>query len=160
MTNFLEYLSKDTLPDSLLREFVEWCIWEQARPALVNILKRTGLDDYARNLSLVDDLSTFSQLSEAAGKSANEARKKTGPLGLSSAEAASFIGSKMATSAMEENFDAEGVAFFAAQLCGWDGFAKTSFSDGKSKLDTEEEARKQQEAKLRELWAEHEKKEK
>jgi hypothetical protein len=89
-TELLNHLGKDTLPETLLREFVDWCVWEQARPALEVILTKTGMKAHAANIARASDLVEFASACENAGKHANEARKNTGPLGLSTAEATAF----------------------------------------------------------------------
>lgn len=155
MSELLEHLSRDTLPPELLETFVNWCVWEQARPALVAILQKTGLQEHAQNLQEAKTFTALAQISEKAGNEVHEARKSTGPLGLSTAEAASFLVSKMAKAATEAEWDPEGVAFFAAQVCGWAAFAEIGFNDFSRKTLAEQLARQTQEDRLSALWSQH-----
>lgn len=150
--SLLEHLAKDTLPEPLLREFVQWCALEQAKPALVDLLTVTGFEETARQLATVDTLATLATVSEDAGEQAQEARKRTGPLGLSSAEAAANLTNRLVRAAMGDPFEPDAVAFFAAQVCGWKGFADGNFTDSQQKQTAEAAARVAQEAKLRALW--------
>lgn len=152
MSNILEHLGKDTLPNDLVERFVHWCIWEQARPALVRVLTETGLKHHAEAIAQAEDLNALAALSHKAGQAAEEARRSTGPLGLSTAQAASFLVSRLVQSASEADYDPEGVAFFTAQVCGWAGFADGAFSDPALKNEAEAQARREQEAHLTQLW--------
>jgi hypothetical protein len=152
MSELLDHLSRDTLPPELLDSFVNWCVWEQAHPALLTILQKTGLYEQADHLQTAKTFAMLAQISEKAGNDVHEARKSTGPLGLSTAEAASFLVSRMAKAATEAEWDPEGVAFFAAQVCGWAGFAEVGFNDFNRKTIAEQIARQTQEDQLSGLW--------
>ena len=154
-TELLDHLGKDTLPESLLREFVDWCVWEQARPALEIILTKTGMGLHATNITRASDLIEFGAACETAGKHAHEARKNTGPLGLSTAEATAFLAQKMANAGMTDPLDVEAIAFYMVQLVGWKGFAESGFLNPVAKSQAETNARDAQEAKLQELWKAH-----
>lgn len=155
MSELFDNLSRDTLPPALVEAFVNWCVFEQARPAMVQVLEKTGLHDHAERLRAATTYAALVATSETAGHDAHEARKSTGPLGLSTAEAAAFLVSRVARAATELEWDPEGVAFFAAQVCGWAGFAASGFSDFNRKNDAEQVARTEQEAKLSDLWQQH-----
>lgn len=152
MSDLLSHLGKDTLPDKLIREFVDWCVWEQARPALVVILQHTGLEEDASKIESVADYESLSIACITAAENAHTARQRTGPLGLSTAEASAFLAQRLAKSVQEEPVDAEDVAFFTIQVCGWRGFAESKFSDHSRKADAEAQARQEQEAQLQNLW--------
>jgi hypothetical protein len=152
MSELLSHLGKDTFPEAMIREFVDWCVWEQARPSLVVILTQTGLEGDASKIEEVTDYESLSVACSNAGKNAHEARQRTGPLGLSTAEATAFLAQRLAKAAQDEHLDAEEVAFFTMQVCGWRGFAESKFADNTRKADTEVEARQAQEAKLQSLW--------
>jgi len=155
MSDLLDHLSKDTLPSSLLEDFVRWAVFAQARPALVQILQKTGLDDDSAAVACVSDCAALARASAHAGQQAKQARRRSGPLGLSAAEAAAFLTQKMAQAAEGDEFDPEAVAFFAVQVCGWLGFAQSGFANSLRKHEKEIEARKAQEQKLRALWEAH-----
>jgi len=151
MSELLLHLSKDTLPLNMVKEFVNWCVWQQAKPALVVILEHTGLEETAAAIVATTDLANLAVISQDSGKSVHNQRPNTGPLGLSTAEATLFLVSRMATAASESDWDPEGVAFFSAQVCGWAGFAQASFSDATRKVGAEQAARQQQEEQLAKL---------
>jgi hypothetical protein len=154
-TDLLNHLGKDTLPEPLLREFVDWCVWEQARPSLEVILNKTGMTTHATNIARTTDLVEFAAACENTGKDAHEARKNTGPLGLSTAEATAFLAQKMANAAMSDPLDVEAIAFYMVQLVGWKGFAESDFLNPTKKLEAESAARTVQENKLQDLWKVH-----
>ena len=152
MGSLLEHLGKDTLPQALLDAFVRWCVWEQARPALALVLEKAQLATLAEEVREAEDLVTLSGVSERAGQSAHEARKATGPLGMSAAEAAAFEMANLVRAADADDGDPESVAFFAARVCGWAGWAETDFTDPAQKMLAEQEARDLQENQLHTLW--------
>ncbi len=152
MAELLEHLGKDTLPRQLVKEFVNWCVFEQGYPALLLVLDKTMMTEVASKLRETTDLDTLYKLGQEANLLAKEARERTGPLGLSAAEAAANEFTKMIEATSEPNWDAEGVAFFASRVYGWAGWAETDFADPMQKAIAERQARKAQEACLEELW--------
>ena len=155
MTSLLEHLGKDTLPKPVLDAFVDWCIWQQARPALLQVLEKTKLVGPADDVRAASDLPALATSSERARNEAHEARKTTGPLGMSAAEAAAFEVTNLVTAASEEEWDPESVSFFAARVCGWAGWAQTDFKDPEQKSKAEITARNEQDAQLQTLWKKH-----
>jgi len=155
MTEFLDNLGKDTFPPAMIDDFVRWCVWEQARPALVEILAVTGCGDLADEIENISSYSKLEKLSGEAGNYAHEMAQRTGPLGISSAEAAAFLAQKLARAAQESDWDPEGVSFFTIQVLGWHGFAGTMFTDMKKKIEATNTARDQQEQKLATLWEQY-----
>ena len=88
-------------------------------------------------------------------RSRHEARQQTGPLGLSTAEAAAFLAHRLANAALSDPLDAEAISFYAVQIMGWKAFAEADFLDPTKKPGGETKARQQQEERLRELWQAH-----
>lgn len=154
MASFLDHLDKDTFSVSLLSDFVAWCVWDQARPSLISILQKTGLDDQATAIANVDDYVGLAANAHEAARHVAEVRKITGVLGLSSAEASSFLTMRLADAATNSN--AEDVAFFAAQLAGWQAFSEVAFTDAKAKQAGEVAARTAQEMQLQALYRTYE----
>jgi hypothetical protein len=154
MNSLLDHLGKDTLPEALLQEFVNWCVWEQASPALVIVLENVQLQELAQSIRETRSLVELESLSAHAVSRIQELRKRTGPLGLSAAEAAAFEINNLAKAAAESHQDAESIAFFAARVCGWAGWAETEFIDPMRKAEAESEARDLQEERLQALWVE------
>lgn len=152
MSALLEYLGKDSLPHDLEAEFVEWCVWQQARPALALILQKANLNRYAAEVKNVASLKSLSEVSRRAATEAHKLRGTTGPLALSSAEAAAFEVNHLARAATEHDWDPEGVAFFSARVCGWAGWAQTDYQQPARKVLAEDSARQQQGLHLHELW--------
>ena len=152
MTDLLDNLSKDIFPPAMVDHFVRWCVWEQARPALVNVLSLTGVGDLADEIRATTSYAELEKLSEQAGKYAQDIGKRTGPLGISTAEAISFLMQKLAHAAQEADWDPEAVSFYTIQVMGWQGFAETMFTETKKKIEATEAARTAQEEKLAELW--------
>jgi len=152
MTDLLDNLSKDVFPPAMVDHFVRWCIWEQARPALVSVLSLTGVTDLADEISKTTSYTELERLSEQAGNHAHEIGMRTGPLGISTAEATAFLVQKLAHVAQEADWDPEAVSFYTVQVMGWQGFAETMFTEMKKKLEATEAARITHEEKLAELW--------
>ena len=152
MSEFIDNLGKDVFPPAMVDYFVRWCVWEQARPALVDVLAVTGVEGLADEIEQTSSYSELERLSEKAGNYAHDIGKRTGPLGISTAEAIAFLAQKLARAAQEADWDPEAVSFFTIQVVGWHGFAGTMFTDIKKKLAAAEDARVKQEEKLAELW--------
>jgi hypothetical protein len=152
MSDLLSHLGKDTLPDALIRDFVDWCVWKLTCPSLVVILERTGLERDAASIDVTKDYQSLITACAAAAQNAHAARQRTGPLGLSTAEATAFLAQRLAKAATQDAVDAEEVAFFTMQVCGWRGFAEGNFEDYHRKANAELEARQAQEEKLYALW--------
>jgi len=152
MTTLLEHLGRDSLPPAVIDAFVRWCVWQQARPALLTVLKQTGLHEAVEQVEGATTYAELHQITAAIGADVHAMRTRTGPLGLSAAEATCFLVSRIAAAATEAHWDPEGVAFFAAQMQGWAAFAETGFSEPVRKPAGEQQARQQQEAMLSELY--------
>lgn len=152
MSEFLDNLGKDVFPAVMIDHFVRWCVWEEARPALVKVLSVTGVDELSNQIKHTSSYSDLETLSERAGKYAHEIGKRTGPLGISTAEAISFLAQKLAHAAQESDWDPEAVSFFTIQVLGWHGFAESMFTDIHKKVEAADAARERQENKLAELW--------
>jgi len=155
MNDLLNQLAGDAAPAEVVQQFVGWCVWQQARPALALVLAKVGLDDMVQAINTVDDLGSLAYLSHEANTYIKDLRGSTGPLLLSAAEAATFEFSSMVAAAREDGADVEGVAFFAARVFGWAGWAAVDFADPAQKAVAEAQARKQQTSVLDRLWREH-----
>lgn len=149
MSDILNQLGSDSVPREVLESFMGWCVWQQARPALTLVLAKVGLDELVAAIDATDDLTTLARLSQQANATIKELRGSTGPLLLSAAEAATFEFSSM-TAAVGD--DAEGVAFFAARVYGWAGWAAVDFADPAQKTAAETQARQQQASTLERMW--------
>jgi hypothetical protein len=152
MSQLLDNLSQDVFPPAMVDHFVRWCIWEQARPALVSVLTLTGVTDLADEINAASSYTELERLSEQAGNHAHEIGQRTGPLGISTAEATAFLVQKLAHVAQEADWDPEAVSFYTIQVMGWQGFAQSSFTEMRKKIEVTEAARITQEEKLAELW--------
>ncbi len=153
--NVLDYLGKDALPYALESAFVNWCVWEQARPALVRVLEKTVLSSLASEFQAAGDLATLAALGQRALEEVERAHADTGPLGLSAAKAAVFEFNNLLATVPEPDFDPEAAAFFAARVCGWAGWTDADFGPPETKTRAEDAARQQQAVRLRALWQEH-----
>ena len=154
MSNLMDHLGSDTLPASLIDAFVRWCMLEQARPALVTVLIKFGLGDLAAQVEATDDSSTLLTLSSQIHQQVQAlgAKSSTGPLGFSAAKAATYEFGNLMRASTENPVDAEAVAFFAARICGWAGWAGADFAEPERKSTEEHQARQTQERTLRTLW--------
>lgn len=148
MSDLLEHLDRETLPASVVEDFVQWCIWEQAKPALLLILERNEMDEAAAAFRSVED---YPVLAAVTARYADQLHGKTGKLGLSAARAAVFEFSNLMNAASTEHWEPEAVAFFAGRVYGWAGWAATNFTDPGHKVVAEAQAAEQQEAKLARL---------
>lgn len=152
MNNLIDHLSQDSLPVELVESFVNWCVWQQSQPAFLMVLRRNKLEQDAQQIQQASSYFELTDMSNRIGLRLKAARTSTGPLGLSTAEAAAFLMSKLARAATEADWDPEGLAFFAVQLCGWAGYAETDFTRPQQKTIAEAGARLAQEQHLRQLW--------
>jgi hypothetical protein len=154
LDNILDHLGRDTLPREVVNSFVHWCIWEQARPAMTIVLERAGLTDIAVQMHDAADIPMLTRLGQETNQHIRMLRGQTAPLLLSAAEAAAFEFNNLTNAASEDQWDAEGVAFFAARVCGWASWADTDFTDPTRKAAAERIARKAQIAELERLLRE------
>ena len=152
MTTLLEHLGRDTLPPAVIDAFVQWCVWQQARPSLLTVLRQTALLEAVQKVEAAATYAELQHITTAIGADVHAMRTRTGPLGLSAAEATSFLVSKIAVAATESEWDPEGVAFFASQVQGWAAFAESGFTEPMRKPAGEQLARQQQETMLAELF--------
>lgn len=155
MSNLLDHLGKDTLPDILQEMFVHWCVWHQARPALVQVLERVDLHLYADQIRGATNLREVIQYGRKANAHIKMLRMKTNPLGLSAAEAATYEFSQLVAAADERNLDSESVAFFAARVCGWAAWAASGFASNTAKETAEQRALQFQADRLSQLLREN-----
>lgn len=155
MSDRLTQLNSDALPRVVLEMFAHWCVWEQARPALVTVLQRTNLGESAAAIRDSADLLEVTQHVQAVNGGIRDLRAQADPLGTSAAEGAAFEFTRMIEALDETNLDAEAVAFFAARVCGWSGWAETDFRDPTRKATAEHEARDAQTLRLSQLIAGH-----
>jgi hypothetical protein len=154
LEDLLDHLGRDTLPRRVVNTFIHWCIWAQARPAMAIVLERAGLTDIAVRMRDAGDLAVLTRLGHETNQHIRMLRGQTAPLLLSAAEAAAFEFNNLTNAASEEYWDAEGVAFFAARVCGWASWADTDFTDPTRKAAAERIARKAQVAELERLLRE------
>ncbi len=151
MSELLQQLSKDIFPPTLIQQFVDWCIWEQARPALLLVLQKVQLEEPAQILAAAQDIDQLLIATEQVAQRIFEARKSTGPLGLSAAEAAAYEMQNMLRAALDEGDDPESVVFFSARVCGWAAWAETGFTNPAQKAIAEATARDKQTHTLEKL---------
>jgi len=150
----LEHLGKGTLPHELESAFVNWCMWEQARSAVIAVLDKTDLQPLLTQFQQAADLAALTAVAQRAVDETARARD-TGPLALSAAKAVAFEFNNLVKVADGEDFDAEAAAFFAARVCGWAAWAAADFSDVTRKTEAEAEARREQAERLSALWQQH-----
>jgi hypothetical protein len=155
MGDLLSHLGRDTLPQEVIREFVHWCVWQQARQALVLVLEEASLTQIAESIQTAEALPEVTQLSEQAKAHIDTLDRQDYPRGLSAAEGAVFEFINMAKSAEEATLDVEAVSFFASRVCGWAGWAVTGFNETAEKSAAESAALQAQEAHLEGLLKEH-----
>jgi len=154
MTDLLAHLNRDTLPEALVDAFIQWCIWEQARPALITVLEVGMMHDLADNLRHAETLVALMEHGDLANAYAKQMQGQANPKMLSAAEAAAFEFGNMMRATTPDHYDAEEVAFFASRVCGWAQWAISGFADPNEKMQAEDDARKEQETHLERLWRE------
>lgn len=135
-------------PATVQRDFVTWMILSQARPAFIEILQLTGIDDNVDAIEATTSLLMLAALSQHAVRRARANRRRSGKLGMSTAEAAANLMYRMAQVAQRGDCDPHRIAFFSAQTCGWLGFAQSGFSSSHLKEQYEASARQDQETHL------------
>ena len=152
MSGLLDQLDSTALPDALVRAFVKWCVWEQARPALAVVLLKNDLSSIADQLNALCDWESLLAWSAETIETINRIQHRPGYLGLSAAKGATFEYQSLVKAAGQDDWDPEGAAFFSARVCGWAGWAVGDFRQPTQKIEAERLAREEQEARLRALW--------
>jgi len=151
MSDLINHIGRDTLPATVVEQFVRWCVLEQAKPSLLKVLKMVEFDTLIGEIQAAENFDVLLALSVQANTWAKSQRERgrTGLLGYSAAEAAAFEFGNMLRATQQTQFDAEAVAFFAARVHSWAGWAATQFSDPSQKAIAEKAARDAQETYLR-----------
>lgn len=147
----LDHLDKDVLPREVIQAFVTWCVWEQSRPALAQVLEQTPLAGLTEQLRSAQDLPALAALA-AEVRFAPEETSSDNPLAISAAEGAAFEFANLVQAAQEAEIDAESVAFFASRVCGWAGWASRNFTSQADKTAAEQSARQAQEDRLEAIY--------
>ena len=135
----LDLLGTTQLTREIERQFVEFCVWEQAAMACVRIMKQTGLGADARATAAIhrDATRLASQARHAAGQ-VLQAGLAAMPLAAVQGMAAEV--EQLAAAAQPDDGapDASAVSFHAARLMGWASWAEHDFSTGLYKSSAEE----------------------
>ncbi len=147
--SMLDHLDNKVLPRRLRERFMAWCVMEQARPALADLLAGTNLAGAGAALHDADDLLTLKQLAAAIKVRADELAGH-GKMG-TAAVAALFEFSNLVQAAAESDPDASAGAFFSARVCGWQALVHEDRHHPARKRDAEFRARLDQEHVLRRL---------
>lgn len=155
MSTLLEHLNKETLPDAMVVDFVNWCVWQQACPALVRVLQAAGLYEIAEQIASTTDLDALGNIAVATDARQDLLANDRKPLRISALEATFHLVQRLVEAAHDRGWDPEGVAFFSEQICGWSGFALSAFSDTKQKEIAEAQAHQEQITYLSQLWQQY-----
>ncbi|MBN1964826.1 MAG: hypothetical protein JW910_09275 [Anaerolineae bacterium] len=134
----LDLLGTERLPAEAERRFIDYCIWQQAQPALAEVLQMTELAELASEVTAADTLVALLACTRAAAESALRAGLSVLELGTVQGMATEV--EQMIAAAGAEEGDAEAVSFHAARLTGWAAWARNSFSTGMFKSSAEEVA--------------------
>jgi hypothetical protein len=137
--NLLDMLGTEKLPKEAERRFVEYCIWQQSRPALVQIMKSVKLNTYAAELTRVNTLEALSECMNNAGMSALTTRDIP-VMALAAVQGAVAEAEAMVKSASAQDADAAAISFHAARIVGWASWAINNFSTGMFKSSAEQVA--------------------
>ncbi len=131
----LDLLGTGQLPLEAERKFIEFCIWQQARPALAHGLEAVGMSDRAADARHARSLA---ELHSVARQAAHAARSANLPvLALGAVQGMASDVAQLAAAAATEDGDAAGVSFHAARLAGWALWARNDFQAGMFKTSAE-----------------------
>jgi hypothetical protein len=134
----LDLLGTEHLSAETERKFVEFCVWNQAYPALQQVLQATGLDSQVPEGA---SASTLDALVDCARKAANLAKQADLPvLHLGAVQGIYSEIDQMAAAAGADVVDADAVSFHAARLVGWATWSSNQFQPGVFKVTAEEVA--------------------
>ncbi len=131
----LDLLGTGKLPASMEQKFVEFCIWQQARPAFAQVLQASGLSSHAREASSVTDLAAMAECAQRAAEAARQDRLPVLALGAVQGIAAEI--SQLVAAADPAEWDTAAVSFHAARLVGWAMWATNKFGTGMFKTSAE-----------------------
>lgn len=134
----LDLLGTGKLPPQAERKFIEFCIWQQARPAIVQILRAASLEAQAGEAGQARDLASLTACVRDAAATAERAGLPVLALGAVQAAAAELA--QLGEAADPTDGDPEEVSFHAARLAGWASWAENSFQTGMFKTSGEEVA--------------------
>lgn len=150
----LDLLGTEQLPLQAEQRFIDFCIWEQGRPALARVLEAAGLSEHAAQVTAVDNLEALTAcVAEAAAAAAGASLPM---MALAAVQGVAAEIEQMAAVADAKDGDSGAVSFHAARIAGWAGWAANNFGQGMFKSSAEEIAYGEQLQELmRLLGAQH-----
>ena len=131
----LDLLGTEKLPAQAERQFIEFCLWQQARPAIVQILRETGLDAYAEEAAGVKTPAALAACVHRAAKVAQSAKLPI--MAFATVQGAATDTEQLAAAAHPDTDDPEAASFHAARLAGWATWAANQFQNGTLKTTAE-----------------------
>jgi hypothetical protein len=137
--NLLDMLGTEHLPREAETRFIEFCIWQQARPALVQILEAVEMPVYAAEMSGAADLAGLQKCASDAAMTALTTRNIP-VMALAAVQGTASEVEALVKAADPAEADAAAVSFHAARLVGWASWAINKFSTGMFKSSAEQVA--------------------
>jgi hypothetical protein len=131
----LDLLGTGKLPPQMERKFIQFCVWQQARPAFIQVLQAAGLSNYAKEADAMADLPSMVECARLAAETAHRSRLPV--LAMGAVQGMSAEIAQLAAAADPAEFDAEAVSFHAARLVGWATWASNKFGTGVFKASAE-----------------------
>lgn len=134
----LDLLGTAQLTREIEQQFVEFCVWEQAAPACVRILKHTGMLAEAHTIAAIhQDAAHLALQARHAASKVLQAGLEAMPLAAIQGMASEVDQLVAAAQPCDGTPDASAVSFHAARLMGWASWAEHDFSTGIFKASAE-----------------------
>ncbi len=135
----LDLLGTEHLPDEIERRFMDFCVWQQAHPAIVQILESCQLPESARTAAEAASLDALGACVQRAAASVKD-RRDIPVMALGTIQGVASEVEQIALHAGPVEADAGAVSFHAARLVGWASWARNKFGTGMFKTSAEEVA--------------------
>ncbi len=145
----LDLLGTRQISGETERQFVDYCLWEQAVKACVAILEQTGMTPLAQELAAAQDTTALLITAHRVARQARRAGLGVMPLAAVQGMAAEL--EQLIHAARPGELDSDAVSFHAARLAGWAGWVRSSFRTGVFKSNAEDAAYAEQLQRLMRL---------
>ena len=134
----LDLLGTEQLPEDIEYQFVQYCIWKQAYPAVRQILETTGL---ATTIAPLEDLNQLDDLLARTRQAAATVHQVQIPvMAFGAVQGMAAETEQIAAAVTPTMVEADVVSFHAARLVGWATWSKNNFGTGMLKTTAEEVA--------------------
>lgn len=121
------------------QQYIDFCVWQQARPAIVKVLESCDQPAYALQAEEAGQVAILAESTQQAA-TAILLRRGIPVMQLAAVQGIAGEMKQIATAVEADLPDLEAMSFHAARLVGWAAWADYNFGTGSAKAHAEEAA--------------------